>query len=82
MKEKTTAGQVQQPSEDTDSVQTPDGRVAHRIVNQLIAEGLIDAAQAGSVWRGLAGGAARSADWRYLAEIAIAKEKQHAADAD
>ena len=35
-----------------------------------------------SVWRGLAGGAARSADWRYLAEIAIAKEKQHAADAD
>lgn len=67
-------GQVQQPYADPGTVLTPDGQVAQRIVNQLVAEGLIDATQAESVWRGLASGAARSSDWRYIAETAVVME--------
>lgn len=63
------------------SALTPDGQVAQRIVEQLVDEGLIDATQADSVWVGLAGGAARSADWRFVAETAMTMEVPNAAAA-
>lgn len=61
---------------------TPDGQVAQRIVEQLVADGLIDATQADSVRLGLAGGAARNADWRFIAQTAIDEEVRNAANAD
>lgn len=74
-------GQAQQSATGAIAAHTPDGQVARRIVAQLVADGLIDTAQADGVWAGLTGGAARSADWRFIAELAIARGVCHAADA-
>lgn len=65
------AGQAEQTPAYANAALMPDGQVAQRIVEQLLADGLIDATQAESVWIGLAGGAARSADWRFVAETAM-----------
>ena len=53
---------------------TPDGLVAQRIVLRLIDEGLIERAHAKEIWAGLAAGTVRSADWRDLAQNALAEE--------
>lgn len=82
MSKNVSESQAQYSPADASSELTPDGQVAQRIVEQLVADGLIDAIQADSVWSGLAGGAARSADWRFIAQTAIDKEVRNAANAD
>lgn len=62
-------------SANADARQPPDDLVAQRIVQRLIAEGLIKQAHAKEIWMGLAEGAARSADWRFLAESSLAEER-------
>lgn len=73
---------VKQIFADANAALTPDGQVARRIVEQLLANALIDATQANSVCMGLAGGGARSADWRFVAEEAMMLRERDASDAD
>lgn len=75
-------GKAEQTPVGANAALTPDGQVAQRIVEQLLANALIDPTQAKSVWTGLAGGAALSADWRFVAETAMMLGGRDAADAD
>ncbi len=53
---------------------SPDEQVAQQIASQLTARGLVRAAQATVLARGLADGTLKAADWRVLAENAIEVE--------
>jgi hypothetical protein len=55
-----------EPTVTTD--ETPDERLAERIVRRLVAEGLVAAAEAGALRRAVAAGQVNKAAWRELAE--------------
>jgi hypothetical protein len=65
----------EQPNREQDL--SPDGQVARRIVEQMVACGLIAASGAEQLRQGLAAGTLKAADWRLAAENALAQEAAH-----
>ena len=55
-------------------ISSPDQQVAQRIVDQLLAHGLIAPQQADALRRDLAAGVLKAADWRQIAKEALSAE--------